>query len=383
MNESFEGSGALKALVQKVRSDQSILIVDDDERVRWTLERQLKHLGVPLHFAANGEDAQVLLDGQPISVMVTDQRMPGMSGTALLSWVKDHYPNVVRVMITANVEMETALAAINTGEVFRFVPKPWSQDDIRNAVRSALDHHRAAAERSIFLAELDRTNQTLRNMNDHLLEIVEERTSQIRAQADNLAAANEELRESFNATLEVLSTIMGFADTRIMDHSKRTVSRVRGFALRAGVSHQWLEPLVQAGLCHWIGLLNAPPATVSCPLNELRPDDRGSWEYHPILGEMVLGPVPALEKASQIVGNYLRTADGDYMEDAELRRACQCLKICSLYEREFTIRTAQDQTTAAQSAMEYLEKGRGTEFDSGMLDLFMAHLGFDEDALIG
>ncbi len=383
MNEPFEGTGNLKALVQKVREDQSILIVDDDDRVRWTLERQLKNLRVTLHFASSGEDAQALLDTHPISVMVTDQRMPGMSGTALLSWVKDQYPDVVRVMITANVEMETALGAINTGEVFRFVPKPWSQDDIRNAVTSALEHHLRAAERGVFLAELDKTNHTLRNMNDHLLELVEERTSQIRAQAENLAVANEELRESFNATLEVLSTIMGFADSRIMDHSKRTVSRLRGFALRAGVTHEWLEPLVQAGLCHWLGLLNAPPATVSTPINELRPDDLGSWEYHPILGEMVLEPVPALAKASRIVGNYLRAADGDYLADSELRLACQCLKICSFYEREFTIRTRQDQNTAAQAAMEYLEKGRGSEFDGGVLDLFMAHLGFDEEALIG
>lgn len=384
MTEIAEGLTEVHNLVRILREQQSVLIVDDDERVRWTLERQLKSLNVRLHFAASAEIAQRALSEHPVSVMVTDQRMPGMQGTALLSWVKERYPDVVRVMITANVEMDTALAAINTGEVFRFVPKPWSQDDIRATVSAALEHHRAGAERNILLAEIERANTSLRDMNDHLLELVEERTAQIRVQAESLAQANLELRESFNATMEVVATIIGFADLRIMDHCKRTLSRARGFALRAGMKHSWVEPLAQAALCHWVGLINAPSTTVSLPLKDLRPDDLGSWEYHPVVGEIVLSQVPALRTAAEIVGNYLKPFDDEvFFENRDLQLACQCLMICSLYEREFTIRNGQRLGTATSTALETLGAQRGELIDPALLDLFIAHLNFDEDEPIG
>ena len=375
MSDATDEFIQIQALVNELRAQQSVLIVDDDERVRWTLERQLKSLNVVLHFAEDGEAAQHVLSQQPISVIVTDQRMPGMQGTALLSWVKTQFPDVVRVMITANVETDTALAAINTGEVFRFVPKPWSQDDIRQAVTSALEQHRARGERQLLMAEIARANESLRGMNDHLLELVEERAGEIRQQAEHLAKANADLRESFDAALEVVATIVGFADLRIMDHCKRTVLRVRAFALRAGLKHTWIEPLSHAALCHWVGLINAPSATVSQRLEDMRPDDLGSWEYHPVVGEIVLSQVPALALAAQIVGNYLRDPNDEAFEgQPDLRMSCQCLKLASFYEREFTIRNGHLTGKEGANALASLESMRGRGVDSALLDVFRKHL---------
>ena len=111
----------------------------DDERNNLTVFRLVFSDEFAVRTAASGEEALAILAQEPVAVLLADQRMPGMSGIALAERVKERHPEVVRMIVTAFVDTRAALDAINQGEVYRFISKPWREDELRAVLRTAVD----------------------------------------------------------------------------------------------------------------------------------------------------------------------------------------------------------------------------------------------------
>lgn len=115
-----------------------ILFVDDDTLLLRTLRRGFGLATFQAHFAESADEALRLCERQPIDVLVTDQRMPHMTGVELLAQVRERWPQVVRVMLTGNTDQTTAVKAVNDGKIFAFVNKPWEAEELRAAIDAAL-----------------------------------------------------------------------------------------------------------------------------------------------------------------------------------------------------------------------------------------------------
>ncbi|WP_305043737.1 response regulator, partial [Geoalkalibacter sp.] len=122
--------------------NETILFVDDEPNVRNAMQRLFSDSEINVVLAADGPEALSVLCSQPVAVMVADHRMPGMSGTELLERARDLSPETVRVMLTAHADLQTALDAINQGEVFRFVLKPWENEHLQAVVEEGLLRYR-------------------------------------------------------------------------------------------------------------------------------------------------------------------------------------------------------------------------------------------------
>ena len=120
---------------------EGILFVDDEEYVLTALKRVFADERIPLFFAGNAREALACLEHATPAVVVSDERMPGLSGIELLSRIKTLAPDTVRILLTAHADLPTALAAINSGEVFRFVTKPWDEKELLTTVREAVARH--------------------------------------------------------------------------------------------------------------------------------------------------------------------------------------------------------------------------------------------------
>lgn len=116
-----------------------VLIVDDDVLFLRGLTRLLRNQPFRIITARSGEEAQELLKRWPIHVIVCDEHMPGMSGTDLLAWIVRHFPNTVRIVLTGQPDLPTAMKAINDGQVFRFLTKPCREFDLVMAIHEGLD----------------------------------------------------------------------------------------------------------------------------------------------------------------------------------------------------------------------------------------------------
>ncbi|HJV67443.1 MAG TPA: HD domain-containing phosphohydrolase [Geomonas sp.] len=119
-----------------------ILFVDDDQLILRYSQDLFHSIGVTILTARNAEDALELFNGHEIAVVVSDNQMPGMSGLEFLSKLRSISPDTVKVLISAYVDLPTALAAINTSEVFRYIIKPWKNEEILEVVKEGLKRYR-------------------------------------------------------------------------------------------------------------------------------------------------------------------------------------------------------------------------------------------------
>ena len=115
----------------------TLLLVDDEASILASLKRVFRHEHYRVLTATSGDEALSLLALHPVGVIVTDQRMPGMSGTELLARVRLMYPKTIRMVLSGYTGLDSLTEAINRGEVSRFLTKPWQNDELLNEVREA------------------------------------------------------------------------------------------------------------------------------------------------------------------------------------------------------------------------------------------------------
>jgi two-component system, probable response regulator PhcQ len=116
-----------------------VLLVDDDNNLLHGLARALHKQPYQLYTARSAKEAMLVLKSHPVDVIVADEQMPGMSGSDLLAWVAQKYPEVARIVLTGQATTETAIRAINQCAVFRFFSKPCKDVQLALAIRAALE----------------------------------------------------------------------------------------------------------------------------------------------------------------------------------------------------------------------------------------------------
>jgi PAS domain S-box-containing protein/diguanylate cyclase (GGDEF)-like protein len=120
---------------------RTVLVVDDEPGIRSALVRVLRRDGYRILMASDGNEALALLALHPVQVIVSDQRMPGMSGTELFGVVKELYPDTLRIILSGYTDLKVVTDSVNRGAVFRFLTKPWDDDLLREQVRDAFSRH--------------------------------------------------------------------------------------------------------------------------------------------------------------------------------------------------------------------------------------------------
>lgn len=123
-----------------------VLLVDDEPHVTEALKRVLRRMDYQILTACSAREALQLLAQEPIDVIVSDEQMPGMSGSELLALVRCHYPQTMRIMLTGHASLEAAVRAINEGEISRFLSKPCNEKELTHAIERALQQQERLAD---------------------------------------------------------------------------------------------------------------------------------------------------------------------------------------------------------------------------------------------
>lgn len=108
-----------------------ILIVDDEENVCHALRRSLRKEGYQLFFGSEPAEGLALLKTQPVDMVISDHLMPNMTGLEFLKIVRERFPDMMRLMLTGHADMQTAVDAINQGNIYRFLTKPWDDTELK------------------------------------------------------------------------------------------------------------------------------------------------------------------------------------------------------------------------------------------------------------
>jgi DNA-binding NtrC family response regulator len=126
--------------------EDSILIVDDEPNVISALTRVFIDEPYRIYSAGSASEAMEILKKHPVKVVISDEKMPEISGSEFLSMVREQFPHIIRIILTGHASIEAAMKAINEGEIYRFFTKPWNDMDIRFAVKAAIDKYNLEEE---------------------------------------------------------------------------------------------------------------------------------------------------------------------------------------------------------------------------------------------
>ena len=149
-------------------SAPKILVVDDEEAILETMTFTFQD-DYEVFTSTDARKGLAILEAQaPVAVVLSDQRMPEMSGVEFVTEVWKRHPSTTRMILTGFSDMEATLGAINDGHVYAYISKPWEHDQLKQVMKQAVDHHRLALENERLLAELTRANSFLGAVMDQL-----------------------------------------------------------------------------------------------------------------------------------------------------------------------------------------------------------------------
>lgn len=142
---TFEGERRSRIMesTAEPRERAAILIVDDEPRILKSLSRSLAAEGFEIHQAGSGQRALEILETVAVSVVISDQRMPGLSGIDLLSQVKERWPHIERIIVTGYTDPTELCRAVDRGIIRGWLPKPWNREELCELVNAAVSSARA------------------------------------------------------------------------------------------------------------------------------------------------------------------------------------------------------------------------------------------------
>ncbi len=177
-----------------VAEQRTLLLVDDESNVLSALQRLFVRSGYRVLMANGGAAGLEMLEQHDIGVIISDQRMPGMTGVEFLSQVRQHYPDVVRLMLSGFADLKAVTSAINEGAIYRFLTKPCDNDLLCRNVAEAFAHFEMKRMNQCLRRELQASNQELKDA----LRAAEQKSQ---AKAEYIATMSHELRTPLNGVL--------------------------------------------------------------------------------------------------------------------------------------------------------------------------------------
>src|SRR5947209_8684515 len=148
-----------------IRKAKHCLLVVDDEADLVHSVQDLLRFDYRVLGATRAADGLRIMEQEPVHIVMTDQRMPEMTGVEFLRRLRESHPDVVRLLFTAYADIKAVTDAINQGSVYRYIAKPFEPHELQAVLRQAVDHYELVAERKRLLAELRVKNQQLEKAN--------------------------------------------------------------------------------------------------------------------------------------------------------------------------------------------------------------------------
>ena len=173
--------------------ERTLLLVDDEEGITASLYRLLRRDGYTILRANSGQEGLELLAQNKVGVIISDQRMPGMTGVEFLSKVKEMYPDTVRIVLSGYTELNSVTDAINRGAIYKFLTKPWEDDLLRANIEEAFHRYEMKMENVRLSDALQDANEELQSINRELEQRVEEKTDEVMRNLHVLQVSQEML----------------------------------------------------------------------------------------------------------------------------------------------------------------------------------------------
>jgi putative nucleotidyltransferase with HDIG domain len=282
--------------------EHCVLFIDDEANILKALQRLLRNEPCRVITANRGSEALEILDRERPQVVVSDQRMPEISGVDLLQSVRQRHPDVIRILLTGYTEMNVAVEAINRGEIFRLVTKPWNDEELKATLRQAFDTHDLKSE-------IRRLNQVTREQNLKLQELNRDLEVTVQERTKQLFDKHQELRIAYIQTIKALAEAVDAKDSYTRGHSERVGVYASKIARELGLPKDQIERVYIAGVLHDLGKIGIRDAVILKP-EKLTDAEYDEIKQHPVIGARILQQVQFLSDVVPCVRHHHEWYDG-------------------------------------------------------------------------
>ena len=355
------------------QSTATLLFVDDEASILASLRRLFRPHGYKILIANGGAEGLQALESEKVDLVVSDMRMPEMDGAQFLEQVRNRWPDVVRILLTGYADISSTIAAINRGEIYRYIAKPWDDNEIVLTVRDALERQRLAIENERLIELTRQQNEELKTLNASLEQKVAERTVQLRQTLASLETAHRALNKSFMASVRIFSGLMELRGGRLGGHSRRVAEHARAIALRLDCSEQDTQNVLLASLLHDIGKIGLSDDLIARPFNQLSGEGRAEVMKHPQTGYNILMGVDQLHDAARLVRHHHECYDGsgypDRLAGIAIPLGARILSAANEYDA-LQLGTLTQRALSPAEALSFLVENRGRRYDPAVVDAF-------------
>jgi response regulator RpfG family c-di-GMP phosphodiesterase len=251
----------------------TILVVDDEPDNLLLLERVLRR-EYNVFSANSGAEALEFLEGMDVDMIISDQRMPNMTGAELLGQAYQRNPDQVRILLTAYSDVKDIIAAINAGHIYQYLGKPWDPDELKLTVRRSLESYQLTLDNRRMLADYRNDEAMLLSTFSTLIARLEERAPHLRGHAQ-----------------------------RIKDYAALMARDMRLFG-------EEMLQLEAAAYLRNLGLLSLPDHILNTPADQLDADGQRRLAEHLAVTDEILMPLPFFLKAIPLIGEAEERFDG-------------------------------------------------------------------------
>ncbi len=345
----------------------AVLCVDDEPNILSALKRTLRGDGHRVLTAGSGQEALQILHGEPVDIIVSDMRMPGMDGAELLEQAHARWPASIRLLLTGHADTSAAVAAINRGRIFRYLTKPWDDAELRFTVRQGLEIRHLERERQRLEALTARQNIELRDANERLEQRVQERT-------EALSRANDALKRSYLTGIKVFSGLIELRGGRLAGHGRRVADMAIKLAQAMGRPDEETQQIFVAALLHDIGLIGLRDSILTKPVAHCDAEEAVQFQRHAELGEQALMPLEDMQPVAALIRAHHERFDGQGYPDRRAGDAilpgARILAVVDVFD-ELQNAHLVETPMSVQEARTVIRHGRGTQFDPEVVDVFL------------
>lgn len=359
-------------------SPATILFVDDETNILMALKRLFRPEGYRIFTAESAAQGLEIMAHESVDLVISDMRMPEMNGAQFLEKVRAQWPDTVRILLTGYAEIEATIDAINKGQIYRYISKPWEDNDITLTVKHALQQKILERDK-LRLEELThKQNEELKDLNANLESKVLARTEELRQTMAFLEEAHEKLKKSFITSVRVFSNLIEMRNPSRSGHSRRVAELARKIAQNLNLNAAEVQDIFIAGLLLDIGTIGLPDHLLDRPLSSLSADERTEVIKHPVKGEVALMALEQLHGAAKLIRSHRERFDGagypDHLFGLSIPLGARILAIAEDYDMALMGTSFTTPLNAAGASL-LIQDGKGKCYDPAVVDVFLKELG--------
>ncbi|MBJ7536182.1 HD domain-containing phosphohydrolase [Marinomonas transparens] len=332
-----------------------LLLVDDEQNVLSSLKRLFRKANCNVFIANSGQEGLEILEQQSIDVILSDARMPEMTGPEFLSKAAEQYPNTIRILLTGYAEMEAIIDAINLGKVSHYVEKPWDDEKLLALVTEAFTTINLKKKNEHLQAVVKSQNQKLKTINETLEATVKERTHKI-------IQINESLKENYKQTIDLFSGLLDMRQPKSEVDVPDILVLVKKMAMALALPEKQHFVLKGAAKMRYIGQVCLPDAILHTPYALLSKEQKHEYEQYPLTGSTILTSIPSLRPVADIISQHKEYLNGRGYPNGEwekfISRPAQILTVANDYLELITGRMLEEPLSHLE-AIGYLDSRAG------------------------